>query len=160
LHNADHKPPDLSRYLAAEDDTLALGTALAAGIAPGMVIYLQGDLGAGKTTLARGVLRGLGYAGKVRSPTFTLVELYKFSKLYLYHFDFYRFDHPRELDDTGFRECFTPESAALVEWPEKASGLPAPDVTASMHLEDSGRRIEIYAQTEAGRRCIEQLRYG
>ena len=150
----------MSRYLATEDATLALGAALAAGIAPGMVIYLQGDLGTGKTTLARGVLRGLGHTGRVRSPTFTLVELYKFSKLYLYHFDFYRFDDPRELDDTGFRECFTQDSVALVEWPEKASGLPAPDVTASMHLEDGGRRIEIYAHTEAGRHCIEQYQYG
>jgi tRNA threonylcarbamoyladenosine biosynthesis protein TsaE len=160
LHNADHKPPDFSRFLAAEADTLALGATLATGVVPGMVIYLQGDLGAGKTTLARGVLRGLGYAGKVRSPTFTLVELYKFSKLYLYHFDFYRFEDPRELDDAGFRDCFTPQSAALVEWPEKATGLPAPDLTASMHLEDGGRRIEIHAHTEAGKRCIERLQYG
>ena len=68
-----------------------------------MVVYLTGDLGAGKTTLARGVLRGLGYAGKVRSPTFTLVEVYKFSRLYLYDFDFYRFGDPREWTDAGFR---------------------------------------------------------
>ncbi|HET9663610.1 MAG TPA: tRNA (adenosine(37)-N6)-threonylcarbamoyltransferase complex ATPase subunit type 1 TsaE, partial [Burkholderiales bacterium] len=72
MHSSDHKPPDFSRYLAAEADTLALGAELAAGLAPGLVIALAGDLGAGKTTFARGVLRGLGYAGKVRSPTYTL----------------------------------------------------------------------------------------
>ena len=125
------------------------------------MIYLEGDLGAGKTTFARGVLRGLGYADKVRSPTYTLVELYKFSKLYLYHFDFYRFEDPRELDDAGFRECFTAESVALVEWPQKAATvLPAADVTVSIRSESDGRLVEVTAHTEAGRRCIEHLYYG
>lgn len=160
MHKTDHKPPDLSRYLGAEAETLALGAAFAGGLMPGMVIYLTGDLGAGKTTFARGVLRGLGYAGKVRSPTFTLVEVYKFSRLYLYHFDFYRFDDPREWTDAGFREYFTPESVCLVEWPEKAvAGLPAADVTVALKLEGRGRRIALYADTEAGRRCIAHLRY-
>lgn len=125
-----------------------------------MVVYLTGDLGAGKTTLTRGVLRGLGYRGKVRSPTFTLVELYKFSSLYLYHFDFYRFGDPREWVDAGFREYFTPQSVCLVEWPEKAAaGLPAADVTIALTLEGSGRRVKVYADTEAGRHCIERLGY-
>jgi tRNA threonylcarbamoyladenosine biosynthesis protein TsaE len=161
LHSPDNKPPDFIHYLPAEADTLALGAAFAAGLAPGLVIYLQGDLGAGKTTFARGVLRGLGYVDKVRSPTYALVELYKFSKLYLYHFDFYRFEDPRELDDAGFRECFTAESVALVEWPQKAATvLPAADVTVSIRSEADGRLVEIKAHTEAGRRCIEQLQYG
>ena len=161
MHSPDHKPPDFSRYLAAEPDTLALGAELAAGLAPGLVITLAGELGAGKTAFARGVLRGLGYAGKVRSPTYTLVEVYKFSKLYLYHFDFYRFDDPRELDDAGFRDCFTPESVVLVEWPEKAAaGLPGADVTVSIRVEAGGRRVDIHAHTEAGRRCIAHLQYG
>jgi tRNA threonylcarbamoyladenosine biosynthesis protein TsaE len=161
LHSPDNKPPDFIHYLPAEADTLALGAAFAAGLAPGLVIYLQGDLGAGKTTFARGVLRGLGYVNKVRSPTYALVELYKFSKLYLYHFDFYRFKDPRELDDAGFRECFTAESVALVEWPQKAATvLPAADVTVSIRSEADGRLVEIKAHTEAGRRCIEQLQYG
>jgi tRNA threonylcarbamoyladenosine biosynthesis protein TsaE len=130
-------------------------------LTPGMVIYLTGELGAGKTTFARGILRGLGYPGNVKSPTYSLVELYKFSKLYLYHFDFYRFEDPRELDDAGFRECFTAESVALVEWPQKAATvLPAADVTVSIRSEADGRLVEIKAHTEAGRRCIEQLQYG
>ncbi|MGQ0523320.1 MAG: tRNA (adenosine(37)-N6)-threonylcarbamoyltransferase complex ATPase subunit type 1 TsaE, partial [Betaproteobacteria bacterium] len=91
----------------------------------------------------------------------TLVELYKFSKLYLYHFDFYRFEDPGELDDAGFRDCFTGESVALVEWPQKAATvLPAADVTVSIRSESDGRLVEIKADTEAGRRCIEHLRYG
>jgi tRNA threonylcarbamoyladenosine biosynthesis protein TsaE len=149
----------VNRFLAAEADTLALGAELADGLEAGMVLYLAGELGAGKTTLARGVLRALGYGGKVKSPTFTLVELYKVSSLYLYHFDFYRFDDPRELTDAGLRDYFNPDSVCFVEWPEKAAGLPPADVLISMRLEATGRRVEIFADTEAGRRCIERLRH-
>ena len=146
------------RQLDSEEDTLALGRALAVGLAPGMVLYLCGELGAGKTTLARGILRGLGHAGRVKSPTFTLVEVYKFSRLYLYHFDFYRFDDPRELADAGFREYFNPASGCLVEWPEKATGLPAPDLKILMQVAGTGRRVEIFAGSEAGRHCLKRLR--
>ena len=150
----------MTRFLAAESDTLALGTEFASGIRPGMVIYLSGDLGAGKTTLARGLLRGLGYEGKVKSPTFTLVEVYEISRLYLYHFDFYRFNDPRELGEAGFREYFNPDSVCLVEWPEKAAaGLPAADLKILMQVEGSGRRVEIFAETEAGKLCLERLRH-
>ena len=156
-HNLPHRST-LTRFLAAEDDTLALGAALAAGLQPGMVIYLSGDLGAGKTTLARGLLRGLGYPGRVKSPTFTLVEVYKLSRLYLYHFDFYRFTSPRELGEAGFREHFNPETVSLVEWPENAAGmLPAADLKITMKVIGSGRQLEIDADTETGRRCLEQL---
>lgn len=148
----------MSRYLAAEADTLALGAELAPGLEPGMVIYLTGQLGAGKTTLARGVLRGLGYGGKVKSPTFTLVELYKLSRLYLYHFDFYRFNNPAELGEAGFREYFNPAAVCLVEWPEKAAGaLPAADIRIDLKITGSGRQAEIHADTEIGRICLERL---
>ncbi len=159
MHKPNHKPPRLTRFLATEADTLALGAELAAAIRPGMTIYLSGDLGAGKTTLARGLLRGLGYAGKVKSPTFTLVEVYEISRLYLYHFDFYRFNDPRELGEAGFREYFNPDAICLVEWPEKAAtGLPAADVKILMQIDGSGRRVGIFAETEAGRLCLERLK--
>ena len=97
---------DFTLTLADETATLLLGAQFAQVLHPGLVIFLNGDLGAGKTTLARGILRGLGYQGKVKSPTYNLVELYKISKLYLYHFDFYRFEEPTEWEDAGFREYF------------------------------------------------------
>ena len=151
---------EFTRTLPAEADTLALGHALAAGITPGMVIYLVGELGAGKTTLARGLLRGLGYPGKVKSPTFTLVEVYEVSRLYLYHFDFYRFADPRELGEAGFREYFNPQSVCLVEWPEKsdkAAGLPAADLRVELHVAGSGRNVSIFADSEAGASCLKRL---
>ena len=159
MHTPDHKPADLIRHLATEADTLALGAALAQGLVAGMVIYVSGELGAGKTTLARGVLRGLGYAGRVKSPTFTLVELYNLSRLYLYHFDFYRFDDPRELGDAGLRDYFNPDSVCLVEWPEKAAGLPAADMRILMQVAGTGRRVEIFTETEAGRSCLDRLKH-
>ena len=157
MHSADHKP-DRTVDLPTETDTLALGEALARGLERGVVVFLAGDLGAGKTTLARGMLRGLGFAGRVKSPTFTLVEVYKLSRLYLYHFDFYRFDSPRELGDAGFREAFDREAVCLVEWPEKAGGgLPPADLSVALRVAGTGRRADIFAPTEAGRKCLRHI---
>lgn len=148
----------ITHTLADEAATLALGAALSRAIEPGLTIYLVGDLGAGKTTLTRGVLRGLGFDGKVKSPTYTLVELYPFSRLSLYHFDFYRFADPREWIDAGFREHFNPDSVCLVEWPEKAGdSLPAPDVRIELSVAGDGRDVSITAQTEAGKQCMARL---
>jgi len=125
---------------------------------PGLVFYLRGDLGAGKTTLVRAILRGLGYQGKVKSPTYTLVELYVVSSLNLYHFDLYRFADPDEWDDSGFREYFNPATVCFVEWPEKAAGLlPPADVEIRLRIRDGGREVELEAATEAGRQCINRL---
>ena len=146
------------RFLPEEADTLALGAALAPHLEPGMAVYLSGELGAGKTTLARGILRGLGWKGRVKSPSFALVEPYEVSRLYLYHFDFYRFTDPQELGDSGFREYFRPDSVCLVEWPEKAAGmLPVADLTIRIEAARSGREAEIQAGTEAGKRCLRRL---
>ena len=148
------------RFLAAEADTLALGGELASGLAPGLVIYLSGDLGTGKTTLVRGLLRALGVAERVKSPTFSLVELYTISSLYLYHFDFYRFSHSGEWIDAGFRDHFNAASVCVVEWPEKAGGqLPAPDVRITIEVSGSGRSVTISAESEAGGKCVERLQH-
>ncbi len=142
-------------HLADEAATLALGAEIAAVLHPGLIVFLRGNLGAGKTTLARGILRGLGYQGKVKSPTYNLVELYKISRLYFYHFDFYRFNDPIEWEDAGFREYFNAESICLVEWPEKARGLlPTADLEILLGITETGRNVEIQAGTEAGRQCL------
>ena len=145
----------LTRFLSDEAATLAFGAKLAKVLTPGLAIYLDGELGAGKTTLVRGVLRGLGYAGNVKSPTYTLVELYTVSSLYLYHFDFYRFADPQEWVDAGFREHFNPDTVCFVEWPEKAGVfLPTPDLRIVLSVVDEGRSLQIKAETEAGKKCL------
>ena len=141
--------PDLTETplkiaLADEAATMALGAALTANAAllPGTVIYLSGDLGAGKTTLTRGLLRALGFVGRVKSPTYTLVELYVISKLNLYHFDFYRFSDPEEWQEAGFRDLFNPQNMCLVEWPEKAQDLlPLPDLNITLTATPDSRRV-------------------
>jgi tRNA threonylcarbamoyladenosine biosynthesis protein TsaE len=147
-----------SVFLADEVATLALGTRLARVLEPGLFVALSGDLGSGKTTLTRGILRGMGYQGKVKSPTYTLVELYNLPKLDLYHFDFYRFNDPQEWLDAGFRDHFEPRNLCLVEWPERVRDLlPAPDMRISLAVEADGRRARIAAETEHGKRCLERL---
>ena len=139
--------------LAEEAATLALGAALARGAAPGTVLHLSGQLGAGKTTLVRGLLRALGYAGRVKSPSYTLLETYVISRLNLYHFDFYRFKDREEWVSSGFREHFNPDSLCIVEWPERAAGLLAlPDLHLTLEIARPGRRASFAARSESGRR--------
>ena len=150
----------MTHWLPDEAATLAFGAALAQVLRPGLTIYLMGDLGAGKTTLTRGVLRGLGYVGKVKSPTYTLVEVYTVSSLYLYHFDFYRFADPHEYLDAGFREHFNADTVCLVEWPEKAGEfLPTPDLRIRLMADQDGRSLQADAETEAGTRCLAGLNF-
>jgi tRNA threonylcarbamoyladenosine biosynthesis protein TsaE len=140
--------------------TERLGEALAAGVAPGRVLHLKGELGSGKTTLAKGLLHGLGHRGRVKSPTYSLIEPYTVSSLNLYHFDFYRFKDATEWLSSGFREYFNPDSVCVVEWPERAGPtLPPPDL--EIHLEHAGesRRARIQAFSSSGKAWLSSLAY-
>jgi len=144
--------------LPDEEATLELGKRLATGLVPGMLVALHGPLGAGKTTLARGVLRGLEFEGRVKSPTYALVELYELSRLDLYHFDFYRFSDPRELIESGLQDAFNETNVCVVEWPERAGSLlPTADLAVSLVITNGARTALLTAQTENGRRCLRQL---
>ncbi|MBA2690204.1 MAG: tRNA (adenosine(37)-N6)-threonylcarbamoyltransferase complex ATPase subunit type 1 TsaE [Burkholderiales bacterium] len=146
------------KYLPDEAATGILAARLAPFIEPGLCVFLKGDLGAGKTTFARALIQALGYEGRVKSPTYALVELYKLSSVCLYHFDFYRFHDPQEWIDAGFRECFNDENVCLVEWPEKAGGLlPSADLTICLSHAPPGRNVEIRASTPMGERCLARL---
>lgn len=135
-----------------------MGEVLAQALRGGLVVFLEGDLGAGKTTLTRGILRGLGHSGRVKSPTYTLVEPYVVSNLYFHHFDLYRFADPLEWEDAGFREMFNPDSICMVEWPEKAQGLlPVPDWTISLVPQDEGRAFRLLTGTLLGASCLATL---
>jgi tRNA threonylcarbamoyladenosine biosynthesis protein TsaE len=137
----------ISIHLADENATLNLGRNLAHIVRPGMAIFLYGDLGAGKTTLVRGVLRALGFEGRVKSPTYTLVESYMISSLYLYHFDLYRFKHEREWLDAGFDEIVNERNICFIEWPDRAGNLlPDADVTITLEFDGVGRRANIVAE--------------
>jgi tRNA threonylcarbamoyladenosine biosynthesis protein TsaE len=145
--------------LPDNDATLHLGQTLAAGIAPGRVVHLRGDLGAGKTTVVRGLLRGLGYTGRVKSPTYTLLEPYELSRLHLYHFDFYRLEDQNEWLKAGFREYFNDASTCVVEWPERAGPLlPPPDLDVHLEFAGSGRRATLEASTLSGASWLASLR--
>jgi tRNA threonylcarbamoyladenosine biosynthesis protein TsaE len=148
----------LNLKLPDEAATLRLGEALAAGIAPGRVLHLRGDLGAGKTTLARGLLRALGYPGRVKSPTYTVVEPYRLSSLNLYHFDFFRFHDRNEWVSSGFRDYFGPEAACIVEWPERAGDLlQPPDLDLLLEIDGEARRALMESCTPAGAAWLASL---
>jgi tRNA threonylcarbamoyladenosine biosynthesis protein TsaE len=153
-----HNYSMLKLHLPDEAATRALGARLACVIEPGLFVSLKGDLGSGKTTFVRGLLRGLGHEGRVKSPTYTLVELYTVSRLNLYHFDFYRFHDPKEWRDAGFSEYFSDAAVCLVEWPEKAAGLlPVADLEMVFEFAGDGRDLEIHAGTESGKACLSRL---
>ena len=139
--------------------TAAAGARLAPELRGGMVITLCGDLGTGKTTLVRGALRALGWAGAVKSPTYALVEHYQFSSLYFYHFDFYRLADPSEWETAGLTDYFRPDAVCLIEWPERVAGLlPPPDLALTLAHPSAatadGREITLDARTKAGERCL------
>lgn len=155
---------DFTLDLADEAATIDFGAAIAEVIVPDLTIYLHGDLGAGKTTLVRGLLRGLGYVGRVKSPTYTLVEPYEMldshsAQLDLYHFDLYRFNDDEEWEAAGFRDHFNSRSVCLIEWPEKAARvLPEPDIEISFTIRETGRSVCVSAHTARGQHCIQHIK--
>jgi tRNA threonylcarbamoyladenosine biosynthesis protein TsaE len=164
-HLSDHiqlqAPVHRTESLPDEAATASLGGRLAACVVPGLRIYLRGELGSGKTTLARGLLRALGVREKVKSPSYTLVELYVVSRLHLYHFDFYRFIDSNEFADLGFGEYFDGEAVCLVEWPERAGAvLPLPDLDIRLSHAAEGREVHLTAHRQAGVRCLKGLSGG
>ncbi|MFZ5621641.1 MAG: tRNA (adenosine(37)-N6)-threonylcarbamoyltransferase complex ATPase subunit type 1 TsaE [Pseudomonadota bacterium] len=135
-----------------------LGAALGAHLHGGEVIYLTGDLGVGKTTLVRGLLRGRGHAGPVRSPTYTLVEPYELPPLTLYHLDLYRLADAEELEWIGIRDLLDAGSVALVEWPERGRGvLPAADLSVTIRYKDPGRWVTLTGHSPVGDWLVGQL---
>ncbi|MER2540649.1 MAG: tRNA (adenosine(37)-N6)-threonylcarbamoyltransferase complex ATPase subunit type 1 TsaE [Azonexus sp.] len=152
--------PDVTAVFDLQDEaaTLRLGGMLAPLLEPGMVVFLEGDLGAGKTCFSRAVIRALGHAGPVKSPTYSLVEVYVVSSLYLYHFDFYRFEAHEEFLDAGFSEYFNENAICLVEWPERAERcLPPPDLRLRLHHAGFGRLVEAMANSPKGAQCLRAL---
>lgn len=149
---------NLIKHLLNEEDMLAFAAHFAKCITAGAIIFLEGPLGAGKTTFARGFLHGLGYEGKVKSPTYTLIETYKFKNKVLHHFDFYRLHDTRELEYIGIHEYFENDAICLIEWPERGiSLLPDADIVCHLTVSAQGRKIRIGALTERGERILAKL---
>jgi tRNA threonylcarbamoyladenosine biosynthesis protein TsaE len=149
----------MSLILSDETATLALAARLYGVLPPGAVVFLHGTLGAGKTTFVRGCLRAAGFAGAVKSPTFTLVEEYALPDRTLYHFDLYRLNDPEELEWMGIRDYFRPDATCFVEWPERGGGLlPEPDLEIRLDIAGIARSVTLVAGTALG--CDSLARLG
>jgi tRNA threonylcarbamoyladenosine biosynthesis protein TsaE len=150
--------------LKDEAGTLALGAALSRALAPGLTIYLHGDLGAGKTALTRALLHAAGHPGHVKSPTYTLAEPYTVElagqPVEVVHFDLYRMAGPDEFLDAGFRDYFNHRTVCIIEWPEKAGDvLPPPDINVFLTMHGEGRKVELQALSPHGSQCLERLHF-
>jgi tRNA threonylcarbamoyladenosine biosynthesis protein TsaE len=136
----------------------ALGARLAAVLADGTVVFLRGELGAGKTTLVRGILRGLGHDGAVKSPTYTLVEPYRVAGRTVYHFDLYRLNDPEELEFLGVRDYLSGSGICLIEWPERGAGvLAGADLEIGIERTPDGRRVRLQAHTPRGTAALHEM---
>ena len=145
-------------HLTDEIATVVMGNRVADIIEQGAVIYLHGDLGAGKTTFTRGVVQGFGHTGKVKSPTYTLVEPYELERANVYHFDLYRLGDPEELEYMGIRDYFSADAICVVEWPEKGGEfIPVPDLDITLSYVGNERKIVINSASERGIAIVEKL---
>lgn len=146
-------------FLNSELDTVELGTRLAQLVSPPLTLNLAGDLGAGKTTLSRGLIQGLGHTGAVKSPTYALVEPYEFADIDLFHFDLYRLSDPEELEFMGIRDYFTDRSICIVEWPERGHGLmPTADISIEIKYVDASREVEITSGSAKGQALLSKFK--
>ncbi|MFT4712442.1 MAG: tRNA threonylcarbamoyladenosine biosynthesis protein TsaE [Candidatus Azotimanducaceae bacterium] len=144
--------------LPDEQATINLGALLARLLSGHGTVFLDGDLGSGKTTLARGLLRAMGHIGAVKSPTFTLVEPYEIGDYKIYHFDLYRLEDPEELEYIGFDDFFEGEPLCLIEWPEKGVGyLPESDLVIELSRQGAGRSACIKSMTVRGEFLVAEL---
>lgn len=142
----------------SEQEQERIGEGLSRVVPARCLIYLTGDLGAGKTTLTRGLLRGLGYGGAVKSPTYTLIEPYEIGERRCYHLDLYRLADPDEIEYLGLRDMLEEDAIMLVEWPEQGAGaLPEPDLMIHIRYLGQGRELTISAATEQGVRVLDKL---
>lgn len=145
-------------YLNDEAATLAFGGGLFPSIETACLIYLCGDLGAGKTTLVRGYLRAAGFSGNVKSPTYTLVENYQIGSQNIHHFDLYRLNDPEELEWMGIRDYLDEKTVCFIEWPERGEGcLPPADVVLTLEVVNDGRRLSVIARSERGEHVLAEI---
>ncbi len=158
-----NKKTDTLRYdLVDSEATIAMGNTLAQLIKnelkKGLVVYLHGELGAGKTTLTRGFVQGMGHKGNVKSPTYTLVEPYELNAWNVYHFDLYRLADPEELEYMGIRDYFGENSCCFIEWPEKGEGLlPKPDLILTIEYVGSQRQVTLESKTELSQLLLDKM---
>ena len=142
---------ELTLHLSGEDAMTQFGEKISQVTESNGIIFLSGDLGAGKTTLSRGIIRGLGHVGAVKSPTFTLVEPYEIGRNRAYHFDLYRLVDPEELEFLGIRDYFEGEALCLIEWPDLGAGfLPKPDLIITIVPHAEGRALTLSPKSPRG----------
>lgn len=148
----------INAFLADSHATEAFGVKIASIAKAGLLLFLQGDLGAGKTTLTRAMLQALGVQGRIKSPTYSLLESYSCNDLTIHHFDLYRMASPYEWEEAGFRELLSPHNLIIIEWAEKAAAcLPMPDLLITLTSQEEGRTLTLTAQTPQGVLCLTQL---